>query len=1234
MATQPLSLQDSIAAWLQATRAQESVTPDFSVTTTPAEGLVDMTKPSQPKVDWAALALESAKTMALRVGTPVAGGVIGSLAGPVGTFAGIATGAALGDEMAQQREVASGQRDAVNPLEMLAAGATAPIPGGTIARGTRLLPALGRAALTAQPANLASSVALQMAEGQPLSLGRTAQDMGASTLLGGGIGLGIRGAQALPGVATRVAQMPAMQRLAMDETGAIRVHHASPHKFDKFDLSKVGTGEGAQAFGHGLYFAQSKDTANWYLKTFKDQHGKASLYEADINVDESQLVDWDKPMAEQSPEIAAATRRVLDSRYGEGVFDEWSSNGADYKDLLDNFDDIDGPELSKLLKEAGVPGIKYLDRDSRYGGSDTRNIVVFDDSLVNVVGRSDTDATVSSEPGSTVGGQWSRIAGENLGPNARGVLDDVPVPASMTPEGIPAYRLKENTERAFAFLDRHGVSDDSKRLAKDIFVQGEDAFDVAHRRMGLTWAQTDALASQIVPDVRLPKGSVVSPEEVGALRRATFGLIDRASGISEDVSTLNRLSGALAQQSPEAMATQAALLEKHGVRSPQALLLKEKAAVEEAITAQRSLMGVRSEMGRGLNYLKTVQRGRNMDDADFLAAALKGGAVGEDALKALREMPTPDQRYRFLRGLRKPGSQDYWRWYAMTAYLSGPVTQWRNLRGNLTNFGAESVLVDPVAAGIDRLRNPGNRTIVLKESQAAAAGLSSGFLDGTAKALQLFKNGFTEDDVANNADLPPEVFGGALLPNVIGRSMGAVDQFFRTVGLHMELHREAMLSGVKQGLQGEELAAHVKRVVDDPTITPALHKRAQRYAATLTFQDRNVDNVAGRLVNSASGIGKALDTGTANMADLAWESGLNRLGKMGSATYGLLSFPPSVIVAPFINTPFNILKRAAQYGGGLPMAAKGGDREAMRVAARGAIGMASLGVAAGLYQQGLLTGAPPTDPAERDAFYATKRPYAIRIGDQWHGYQDLGPLGMALGATANYMQTSERNPKDSLGAFGQMAASTGKMLVDSSFLRGMYNLLDAVVNADRSGDKLAARTATGLLPAAGAMRFVRDQIDPTLRAPETAGEQVRASLPGLSETVAPRIDFAGQEVARPNTIAPTPATEDPLRQELLRLRLATSDGYLRDPMSAAKGLNTRINTALKKQKLPAREVPREALVRYGKKYGRISAKVLGQIVQSDAYQRLDDEGKRTMIERAKDVITKQVDAVFIREFVQ
>jgi hypothetical protein len=147
-------------------------------------------------------------------------------------------------------------------------------------------------------------------------------------------------------------------------------------------------------------------------------------------------------------------------------------------------------------------------------------------------------------------------------------------------------------------------------------------------------------------------------------------------------------------------------------------------------------------------------------------------------------------------------------------------------------------------------------------------------------------------------------------------------------------------------------------------------------------------------------------------------------------------------------------------------------------------------------------------------------------------------------------------------------------------------------------------------------------------------EQVQAALPVLSENIEPRIDYTGKEIQRPSQILPGEAKTDPLREELMRLKLATEEGYLRDPLSAAKGLQTKLNTRLKKAGQPEREIPREMLTRYGKDYGRVSATVLGRLVASDAYQRLDDEGKRKMVQQAKNQITDAVDAAFIGRYLQ
>lgn len=42
------------------------------------------------------------------------------------------------------------------------------------------------------------------------------------------------------------------------------VYHGSPHKFDKFRERAINTGEGAQAYGYGLYFSEDRSVAEWY----------------------------------------------------------------------------------------------------------------------------------------------------------------------------------------------------------------------------------------------------------------------------------------------------------------------------------------------------------------------------------------------------------------------------------------------------------------------------------------------------------------------------------------------------------------------------------------------------------------------------------------------------------------------------------------------------------------------------------------------------------------------------------------------------------------------------------------------------------------------------------------------------------------------------------------------------------------------------------------------------------
>jgi tRNA nucleotidyltransferase/poly(A) polymerase len=51
---------------------------------------------------------------------------------------------------------------------------------------------------------------------------------------------------------------------------SLTLYHGSPHKFDKFSTEHMGTGEGAQAFGWGLYFTELQDIAHHYASINPD----------------------------------------------------------------------------------------------------------------------------------------------------------------------------------------------------------------------------------------------------------------------------------------------------------------------------------------------------------------------------------------------------------------------------------------------------------------------------------------------------------------------------------------------------------------------------------------------------------------------------------------------------------------------------------------------------------------------------------------------------------------------------------------------------------------------------------------------------------------------------------------------------------------------------------------------------------------------------------------------------
>ncbi|MFZ9958971.1 MAG: hypothetical protein ACO3GP_01165 [Candidatus Limnocylindrus sp.] len=272
---------------------------------------------------------------------------------------------------------------------------------------------------------------------------------------------------------------------------AIEAHHGTPHKVDKFSTDKIGTGEGAQAYGWGLYFAQAKDVADTYkelgksikydgtdfneqdlrhraasdLETSKnlanskgkkpEQQVRSELidyyeksaeanrgnflenefsslarvlqnqseakrtvietgntYTVELDVDDADLLDWDKPINQQSDKVQKAidslsntvsiSPQILDG-VGSAVFrgSPHARKIAKGSDIYTYLHDLFSPlgrikelkgkavldalkEASETLLKAGIPGIRYLDAGSRGDGKGTYNYVVFDENLIKI----------------------------------------------------------------------------------------------------------------------------------------------------------------------------------------------------------------------------------------------------------------------------------------------------------------------------------------------------------------------------------------------------------------------------------------------------------------------------------------------------------------------------------------------------------------------------------------------------------------------------------------------------------------------------------------------------------------------------------------------------------------------------------------------------------------------------------------------------------------------------------
>jgi hypothetical protein len=236
-------------------------------------------------------------------------------------------------------------------------------------------------------------------------------------------------AQAYPTPATGASReqiLGAVKQAAVNAGPLMTVYHASPHKFAAFDANKIGTGQGAQSYGHGIYAAESplvsgrggqydreftakvlgkydlNQQEGMILSMMKDSpsdletlmrmqkagiaddfdqahsalervnKAKSNIYKVDLPDEHiAKMLDWDKPLSQQ-PYVMEKLKKNM-------FFKDADPNISGQQFMRDYLagGDMSNPEATSALKTLGFTGIRYLDQGSRAGGAGTSNFVVF-----------------------------------------------------------------------------------------------------------------------------------------------------------------------------------------------------------------------------------------------------------------------------------------------------------------------------------------------------------------------------------------------------------------------------------------------------------------------------------------------------------------------------------------------------------------------------------------------------------------------------------------------------------------------------------------------------------------------------------------------------------------------------------------------------------------------------------------------------------------------------------------
>lgn len=138
-------------------------------------------------------------------------------------------------------------------------------------------------------------------------------------------------------------------------------YHGSPHKFDKFDLGAIGSGEGAQAHGWGLYFAQDRKVSERYQEKLsgKNRNKGVILYDGKEDAEVSNAMRYYgsaglySALSKESRDAVKAQKEISNILVGmHNDIERWDKQVKFYQKHIDRIKENPKLSITAFLKEA------------------------------------------------------------------------------------------------------------------------------------------------------------------------------------------------------------------------------------------------------------------------------------------------------------------------------------------------------------------------------------------------------------------------------------------------------------------------------------------------------------------------------------------------------------------------------------------------------------------------------------------------------------------------------------------------------------------------------------------------------------------------------------------------------------------------------------------------------------------------------------------------------------------